>query len=53
MQKPRFITVGAVLNFMQTQGILTPEEYTTAIKTGMLPDDILIRLKRRSWIEKN
>ncbi len=52
-KKPLYITVGAMLNFMVTLKILTPDEGRTARKTGRLPDSIMTRLENLNRASKN
>jgi len=52
-RKANYITVSALLKIFLDLGLLTPEEYKYALKTLILPRDILDRLKRLDLASKN
>ena len=52
-KKHQRMTINLLLKFLVSNGILTQAEGYTAITTGLLPDDILIRLKIADNAYKN
>jgi hypothetical protein len=54
-EKRRFkvVTVNVLVNFMQSRGILNKTEAMLCRKSGILPDDILERLKKAELREMN
>lgn len=53
MKKDDKITVETLLFYCVLYRILTPKEAETALKTGLLPDSILQRLKIAELKSKN